>query len=107
MVARLGRVVTSEFLSLIAGLPRRKVALLYRLVTGPLQRHLWIIRCADEPTCQYCGTAPETVSLILLLLPGTLGSWLPLDWSRRPQSLCSQHPIFDPTLPPSLRLLSS
>ncbi|KAL5636330.1 hypothetical protein ACGC1H_004966 [Rhizoctonia solani] len=70
-MARLGRVVASEFMNLIADLPRRKAVLLYRLITGhvPLQRHLWVIGCADDPTCRYCGTAPETVSHFLLQCP--------------------------------------
>jgi ribonuclease HI len=60
-----------DFLKRSAGLPRRQVVLLYRLITGhvPLQKHLWIIGKADSPICPSCGTAPETVAHFILHCP--------------------------------------
>ena len=44
-------------------LPRRQASILIQLRTEhvPLQTYLHRIQRADSPTCEQCGTAPETV----------------------------------------------
>jgi ribonuclease HI len=57
-----------DFIYHTAKLPRARVTLLYRLITGhiPLRHHLFRIQAVDSPTCQTCHEAPETVAHFLM-----------------------------------------
>jgi ribonuclease HI len=64
-----------DFIYHTAKLPRARVVLLYRLITGhiPLQNHLFRIQAVDSPTCQSCKEAPETVAHFLTRCPAVAG----------------------------------
>jgi hypothetical protein len=69
--ARYPSTIPLDFIRHTAALPRARMVLLYRLITGhvPLRQHLFRIQAVDSPTCSLCNDAPETVAHFLLRCP--------------------------------------
>ena len=71
-LARIDKTMPSKgFLKLVKGLSRKKASILFQLRSGHtlLRVHLFRIKQADSPRCEWCKGADETVHHYLMVCP--------------------------------------